>query len=198
MLLGGRSGTAWASCYFASACLAGWWVHSPTFCGDTNTIMCQLCCGIWLLKAFPLHFLLQGVRELFVDYLLLFYFFPSQSYTTFFYPNVVIFFCSFVLWYCFFLLQFLSPNSYLSFFPDHWSDGKDILTVFCHFIDVWEYIAWPYIFISRVKIAFEWPWYPSLILTCVCSSSSSKESVRKSCWGRSDSRDRAFASQLPL
>lgn len=58
-------------------------MHSSTFPEYTNAVMCQLFCGIWLLKAFPLHFLLQGVRDLFVDYLLLSQFFPSQSYTTY-------------------------------------------------------------------------------------------------------------------
>lgn len=82
------------SCYFARVWLAVWWMCSSTFSGYTNAIMCQLCFVIWLLKAFPLHSLLQGVRDLFVDYLVLSHFFPSRSYSTFFYPNTVIFFFS--------------------------------------------------------------------------------------------------------
>lgn len=77
------------------------------FSGAANTFVCQLCCGIWLLKALPLRFLLQGVRDLFVDYS--FYYF----FTYFFYPNVIFFsplFCD-----TSFYLKFFQIPLFLSF-----------------------------------------------------------------------------------
>lgn len=116
-------------------------MQSFNFSADANVVMCQICCVMWLLNTLPLCLPLQWVRDLFVSYLHLFNFFSSQSHSTLFYPNVIISFCSFVLWHFFF--PSLSYPHILSHFPNHWSDRKVVLSSAVLTV-VQEWLVWLY------------------------------------------------------
>lgn len=175
-LLGGRSEGAWVPCYSTRVwAVSRQWMSSP-FSEDANTYVSVL---LWDVVAQAFSSALFACRESEM----------CLSST------------------CFCLVPFLSRALLLPFIQTLWSFFVPLLwfpSLKFHGISKFIFLTFQLIgvmekpsilssailelceseqcdCISRERIAFEWPRYPSLPLTCLCSSLSSKESVHENC-----------------
>lgn len=175
-LLGGRSEGAWVPCYSTRVwAVSRQWMSSP-FSEDANTYVSVLL-GMWSLKPFPLLYSPAGRAKCvcrvlasvsFLSLAELCYFLLSKHCDLFFVP---------LLWFPSSKFHGISKFIFLTFQLIGVMEKPSILS--SAILELCESEQCDCI--SRERIAFEWPRYPSLPPTCLCSSLSSKESVHENC-----------------